>query len=280
MASERPDPQEPFARDEGRHVFGKAAAVYAAARPDYPDRVYDILRHRCQLGPTSRVVEIGAGSGQATKRLLEAGAHVVAIEPSEALAEQLSARLKMAPGLEVVVSAFEDAELAPSSFDLVTAATAFHWLDPERALPKIATILRPGGWLAVWWNVFGDPDRPDPFHDATEPLLRDLAPSPSAGAGGPPFALDVAARTAELESHGFHDVEHEVERWTLRLDGSQARRLYETYSNIARLVDSQKEMILDEIERIAAAEFGGRVERQMVTIVYTARVSTSTTGLD
>ena len=269
MGSERSDPREPFARNEGRSVFGRAAAIYAAARPDYPDRVYDILRDRCHLGPTSRVLEIGAGSGQATKRLLEAGAHVVALEPSEALAAELSARLGTADRLEVVVSTFEDAELAPSSFDLVVAATSFHWLDPEQALPKIAAILRPGGWLALWWNTFGDPDRPDPFHDATEPLLRDLVPSPSAGTGGLPFALDVAARTSELETHGFQDVEHEAERWTLRLDAPQTRRLYETYSNIARLPDPQREMILDEIERIADVEFGGRVERQMVTSVYT-----------
>ena len=252
-------------------MFGKAAAVYAVARPDYPDRVFEVLRDRCRLGPSSRVLEIGAGSGQATKRLIETGAHVIAVEPSEALAEQLSARLMLAPGLEVVVSAFEDADLAPSSFDLVAAATAFHWLDAEAALPKIVTILRPGGWLALWWNTFGDPTMPDPFHEATEPLLRDLAPSPSAGAGELPFALDVVARTSELEHHGFQDVEYEAERWTLRLDPIQTRRLYETYSNIARLPKSQKEVILDEIERIADSEFGGRVERQVVTSLYTAR---------
>jgi SAM-dependent methyltransferase len=271
MATERSRAREPFARDEGRSVFGKAAAVYAVARPDYPDHVYDVLRDRCGLGPTSRVLEIGAGSGQATKRLLEAGGHVVALEPSEALAEQLSARLKVAPGLEVVISTFEDADLAPSSFDLVVAATAFHWLDAEAALPKVATILRPGGWVALWWNTFGDPTKPDPFHEATESLLRDLAPSPSAGRGGLPFALDVAARTSELERNAFQDVDCDVDRWTLRLDPVQTRRLYETYSNIARLPDSQKEMILDELQRIADSEFGGRVERQMVTSLYTGR---------
>ena len=114
---------------------------------------------------------------------------------------------------------------------------------------------------------------PDPFHEATEPLLGDLVPSPSAGAGGVPFALDVAARTSELASHGFHDVEHEAERWTLRLDAAQTRRLYATYSNIARLPEPQRDMILDEIERIADAEFGGQVARQMVTSVYTAVVT-------
>jgi SAM-dependent methyltransferase len=251
-------------------VFGRAAAVYAAARPGYPERVYDILRDRCHLGPATRVLEIGAGSGQATKRLVHAGAHVVAVEPNAALAEQLRVQLNGAPRLELVVSAFEEADLRPSSFDLVVAATSFHWLDPELALPKIASILRPGGWLALWWNVFGDPDKPDPFHDATETLLREAPLGPSAGSGGIPFALDVDARTAELERHGFEDDEYEAERWTLRLDAMQTRRLYETYSNIARLPESQKEMILDEIERIAGEEFGGRVERQMVTSIFTA----------
>ena len=269
MASEPPGSARHFARDEGRHVFTGTVDAYAA-RPDYPDRVYDILRDRCRLGPTSRVLEIGAGSGQATKRLIESGAHVVALEQSDALAEQLLERFETAPSLEVVVSTFEDAKLAPASFDLVTAATAFHWLDQEQALPKIATILGPAGWLALWWNEFGDPGRPDPFHDATEPLLRDLASGPSFGSRGIPYALDVAARTSALTRHGFRDVEHEAERWTLRLDAPQTRRLYATFSNIARLEHSQREMILDEIERIAEVEFGGRVERNMVTPVYTA----------
>ena len=251
-------------------MFGKVAGVYAAGRPDYPDRVYDILRDRCQLGPTSRVLEIGAGSGQATKRLIEAGAQVVALEPNEALAEQLSARLNMAQRLEVVVAAFDDAQLAPLSFDLVTAATSFHWLDPEQALPKIATILRPTGWLALWWNVFGDPDRPDPFHDATEPLLRDLAPSPSAGTMGSLMRSTWRPARQSLRGMDFRTSRMRPSDGRYALTPSQTRRLYATYSNIARLPDSQKETILDEIERIADAEFGGRVERQMVTPVYTA----------
>ena len=261
---------DPFGRDEGRRVFGSVAADYAAARPEYPDRVFQILRDRCQLGPSSRVLEIGAGSGQATKGLAASGASVVAVEPSDALAAHLRARLGTARGVEVIVATFEDVELEPSSFDLVAVATAFHWLDPELALPKISSLLRPGGWLALWWNEFGDPPRPDPFHDATEPLLRDLAPSPSAGSGGVPYALDVAARTRELSSNGFRDVEHEAVRWTLRLDATQTRQLYATYSNIARLPDAQKAPILDGIQRIASVEFGDRVERQMVTPIYTA----------
>jgi SAM-dependent methyltransferase len=265
----------PFARSEGRSVFGPVAASYEDARPDYPERVFDILRERCGLGPSSRVLEIGAGSGKATRRLSEAGAEVVAVEPSPPLAEVLSAQLSSADGLEIVGAAFEDAHLSPSSFDLVVAATSFHWLNQALALPKIVSILRPGGWLALWWNVFGDPDLPDPFHNATEQILNDLEPSPSEGPGGMPFSLDVRARTSELEESGFENIEYEALRWTLTLDPSETRRLYATYSNIARLPRARREAILDSIEHVGASQFGGRVERQMVTPIYTARTGST-----
>ena len=267
MASE-PTAPDTFGRDEGRQLFGTAAALYAAARPGYPDRVYDILRDRCQLGPSSRVLEIGAGTGQATKRLAALSAHVVAVEPNDALADLLRAGMKATQGFEIVESTFEDADLPTSSFDLVTAATAFHWLDPALAFPKVVSVLKEGGWLALWWNVFGDPDQPNPFHDATQPLLGDLAVGP----GGGTYALEVAARVSDLTDHGFRDVEHEDVRWILALDATQARQLYATYSNIARLPDAQREAILDEIQRIAEDEFGGRIERRMVTPIYTAHL--------
>jgi SAM-dependent methyltransferase len=261
---------EPFQRVEGRRVFGSVADAYDAARPGYPDRVDELLRARCRLGPSSRVLEIGAGTGHATKQLVRSGASVVAIEPDDAMAERLRAGLAWTPELEVVVAAVEDVELAPSSFDLAVAATSFHWLDPERSLPKIASALVPGGWLALWWNVFGDPDRPDPFHEATEPLLRSLVPSPGAGAGRVEYGLDVDARRRELSSNGFRDVEHEAVRWTLSLDASQTRRLYSTFSNIARLPGGQRAWVLDELGRIATMEFGDHVECPMVTPIYTA----------
>jgi SAM-dependent methyltransferase len=256
-------------------VFGPVATSYEDARPDYPDRVFEVVRERCGLGPSTRVVEIGAGSGKATRRLLEAGAHVLAIEPSQPLAEELRARFSTVPRLDIVGAPFEDAHLSPSSFDLVVAATAFHWLDPGPTLPKIVSILRPGGWLALWWNVFGDPDLPDPFHDATEQILNDLEPSPSEGRDALPFALNVSARTSDLEGSGFQSVAYEALRWTLTLESSQTRRLYGTYSNIARLPTARREAILDGIERVAAVEFGGRVERQMVTPIYTARTGST-----
>ena len=258
-----------FDRREGRNVFDVVARTYDAGRPAYPQQVFEILVTRCGLETATRVLEIGAGSGQATRRLLETDATIVAVEPSESLAAEMRRQLASSR-LEVVVSPFEDANLPEASFDLAVSATAFHWLDVHRGLDIVHRTLRHGGWIALWWNVFGDPELPDPFHDATQSLLSGLAPSPAVG-GEIPFALDVTARRRELEQHGFPDVGVEVIAWDLILTAEQTRRLYATYSNLLRLQPDKREPILDGIEQIARDEFDDRVVRKMLTPVYTAR---------
>ncbi|HLI65204.1 MAG TPA: class I SAM-dependent methyltransferase [Caulobacteraceae bacterium] len=129
----------------GRRAFGDDPANYDAARPDYPDWVFERLRDRCGLGPGAAVFEVGAGTGKATRPLLAAGANpLVAIEPDARLAAFL--RAQALPGLTVRAAPFEEAELAAAAFDLGVSATAFHWLDEQPALAKIADALKPGGW--------------------------------------------------------------------------------------------------------------------------------------
>src|SRR5262245_49546536 len=192
-----------IARTEGQRAFGHDPTGYDQARPDYPQRVYDILRERCGLRPGARTFEIGPGTGVATRRLLQLGAGpLVAVEPDERLARFLTTTLgQSASGIEVKIATFGDADLPSGWFDLGTAATVLHWLDEETTLRKVARILRPGGWWAMWWNVFGDPSRHDEFHEATHSLMAPLDQSPSAGSDGrPPFALDVDRRIAQLRS--------------------------------------------------------------------------------
>jgi len=259
--------------EEGRRAFGADAANYDSARPDYPERVYEVLRERCGSWVGRDVFEIGAGTGLATRSLLAVRvARLVAIEPDERLAAVLRQRSPDA-ALRVIVAAFEDAQLPPDAFDLGTAATSFHWLDQRPALAKVATLLKRGGWWACWWNVFGDHERNDPFHDATHDLLAGQRRSPSENTGNPiPFALDTRSRIADFDAVGhFEDAAVEIMKWTLVLNPAQVRALYATYSQFAALEDDERNRILDELMRIAADPFGGRVERNMCTAIYTAR---------
>ena len=92
-------------------------------------------RRRCGLHPGSAVFEIGAGTGTATRRLLELGADpLIAIEPDPRLADFLRSE-NPDKALQVVTASFEEAVLKEKSFDLGVSATAFHWLEEEPALP-------------------------------------------------------------------------------------------------------------------------------------------------
>jgi SAM-dependent methyltransferase len=261
-------------RSVGQRAFGSDPAAYDRARPDYPPRVYEILCRRCGLGRGARIFEIGPGTGLATRHLFEAGADpLVVVEPDERLVEFLKAKFGKVAGLEVQLATFEDAVLPPGWFDLGVAATAFHWLDQASALGKVASLLRPGGWWAMWWNVFGDPSRRDDFHDATNSLLGNLETSPSGNAQGrPPSALDVDDRIADLQIIGaFHHIAHEAIRWTLTLNTTELTALYATFSPISSLPPAEQGHVLEGLAKIAERQFGGTVERPMVTSVYIAQ---------
>jgi len=256
-------------QEEGRSAFGADAANYDSARPDYPSWVYDTLRTRCGLSRGSQVFEIGPATGLATRHLLAAGAEVTAIEPDARLAKVLQER---SPGVKVIPGVFENAVLPPGAFDLGASATAFHWVDQRVGLRKVASLLKPGGWWAMWWNVFGDPDRGDAFHDATVHLLQGGTTPSHPPTFRHPFALSPEARCADLRDTGlFTDIDARMERWTLALNPAQTRALYATYSQFAPLEQAERERILDTLAEIAATQFSGRVERNMVTALYTAR---------
>jgi SAM-dependent methyltransferase len=256
-------------RAKGRVAFGSDPAGYHAARPAYPDWVFTTLQDRCGLKAGAVVFEIGSGTGTATRRLLNLGANpLVAIEPDRRLADYLRNE-NPDDALEVAVSTFEEAVLPEAAFDLGISATAFHWLDENAALTKVAALLRPGGWWAMVWNVFGDDARPDPFHDATKKLLSGPT-SPSVGEGGIQFALDHKARIAAIErADAFEDLQTWTSAWSLVLDPDQTAALYATYSNIT--VRADRSAVLAELRRIALEEFDGCVSRNMITRLYLAR---------
>lgn len=258
-------------RSFGRAAFGRDPANYHRARPAYPELVWAALRERAGLKTGIDILEIGAGTGLATEHLLAAKpSRLVAIEPDPRLAQFL--RQQHSAPLDVIASPFEEVDLAASSFDLVTSATAFHWLDAVPALERIHRALRPGGAVALWWNNFGDSSRADPFHEATAHLFVGHKSSPGgSGITELPYALDTEARLRDLREAGFAPDAPQIDAWTLTLDAAAVRRLYATYSNINALPPDERERVLDGLMEIAERTFGGVVTRNMTTAIYTAR---------
>ena len=251
------------AQPEQGQLFNLVPDAYRDARPPYPDAVFALLTRVCGLRAGARVLEVGAGTGQATLPLLRCGAQVTAIEPGTALSEVLIQRAAGYP-LTVMTATFEAATVPKSAFDIVAAATAWHWVDPRVRVHKAASTLHPGGWLAVWLTAFGDPTRPDPFSDALQPVLRRLAPQ----------LLRVAPAAApdqEIETSGlFTGLQRHTISWDGRHDSAGLRTLFSTFSPWLALPEPQRREVLDAVERLAREEFGGVVVRPYQTLVYLA----------
>ncbi|MGB3336508.1 MAG: class I SAM-dependent methyltransferase [Devosia sp.] len=256
----------------GREAFGTDPAGYHRARPAYPAATWLALRQCAGLAAGTDVLEIGAGTGLATGPLLaHEPARLLAIEPDARLASYLVETLPD-PRLKILQQPFELVALGDASFDLAVSATAFHWLDAIPALNKIRMALRPGGAVALVWNVFGDPQRHDEFHEATIQLFADHAISPSAGGNMQvPHALQSDARRDDFLVAGLIPDEPEYIAWTLSLDAEGIRGLYASFSNVTVLPHDERGPLLDALAETAAVRFGGQVERNMVTAIHIAR---------
>ena len=131
-------------RESRRLSFGSVAADYDRYRPAPPPQTLDWL-----IPPNaSAVLDLAAGTGAVTRLLIGRAPRVVAVEPDERMRAVLAARC---PEAEVLEGRGEDIPLPDASVDAVVIASAWHWLDPDRAVPEIARVLRPGGALGVIW---------------------------------------------------------------------------------------------------------------------------------
>lgn len=141
---------------EQRTVFGEVAEQYDAIRPSYPNEMFEIVMAYGSLREGDRALEIGAGTGIATLPFMARGLDVHALEPSAGMAEVLRTK-----GVRVDETTFEQFDVNAGEFSLVFAAQAWHWVAAEDRCSMVADALRPGGTVALLWNI--GRDHPEPF---------------------------------------------------------------------------------------------------------------------
>jgi len=168
--------------------FASAADAYERGRPGYPEEAVAWIAGRLGLGPGKDVLDLAAGTGKLTRALVPFGARVIAVEPIDEMREHL---LRALPDIDVFDGTAEAIPLPDASVDGVTCAQAFHWFRIDEALREIHRVLRPGGGLALVWNVR---DLSDPLqariqeitaeHGAEVRSHRDIDPAREVGESG------------------------------------------------------------------------------------------------
>jgi SAM-dependent methyltransferase len=165
-----PDPWETDDRERFRARFGEDLDAYDRTRPVAPGAVFDDIVQRAGLKPGATVVEIGPGTGQATRPLAHRGLHVLALEIDPRLAARAIRTLAPFPDVAVKVTSFEAWHQGEATVDAVFACNSFHWIDPGVRFTKTAGLLAGHGHLIVmstpvvvppdanrfWWDVQDD----------------------------------------------------------------------------------------------------------------------------
>jgi SAM-dependent methyltransferase len=130
-------------------IFDSASEAYDRARPSYPSGVYDALESHCGPLEAKTVADGGAGTGVATRELIERRAAVIAFDPGPGMLHRAIAR---SPGLRAVMADAASLPMRSRCLDLITFGQSWHWVDQEAGAREVARVLKDGGWWAAWWN--------------------------------------------------------------------------------------------------------------------------------
>ena len=275
-------------RDRLRLTFDAVAADYQEARPEYPDELYETLISLTAISPeTDALCEVGSASGKATRTLAERGFTITCVELGPALAAEARRNLAGFDRVTVVNADFETwvpgddrspgwpasgaRDRSVSSFGLVFAATAWHWIDPAVKYAKAAALLRPGGHLAFWEAVHVTPAGGDPFFAELQDVYDEI------GEGAPPGHVfqkpeTLASFEADIAASGlFTDIVIWRFDWEIRYSAEEYIRLIGTFSSHIAMEPWQRDRLYGEIRRRLARRPDGLVRRHWGGVLHVAR---------
>jgi SAM-dependent methyltransferase len=255
-----------------RATFDSAAHLYQQSRPEYPQQLYNDLVLLAGLRPGDRLLEVGCATGKATIPLARRGFRITCVEIGAGLAAAARDNLAGFPDVAVVEGAFETwPPPTADGFDLVFAATAWHWVDPAVRYRRAWEVLRPGGHLAVWDATHVFPEGGDPFFRDIQDIYDEIGERLPQDAAWPRPG-ELPDSVAEIEGSGwFGEVTVHHFDWEISYTAEEYIRLLDTFSGHIAMGAVQRDRLYGEIRRRLALRSDGRLRRGWGAVLHVAR---------
>jgi SAM-dependent methyltransferase len=253
-------------------VFNEVPDLYDRVRPGYPEELFVDLAAITGMDEQSAVLEVGCGTGQATRSLARLGGSVTAVEPGADMAALARERLVSSTNVEIEVSSFEEWDDRGRRFDVLVAASSWHWVDASIGWRRARHVLRPGGWMVVLGNVVvRRPGEPEVYAETAD-LHERFSPGNPAW-GDPPLEDEVRATD---EGWGPpHDPPaglfgptivhwYPTVQW---FDGAGFADLLRSTSLYRKLAPDVREPLADAVAERIRTRMGDRVSRRYLSVL-------------
>lgn len=248
------------------NVFGKIAELYDEVRPEYPPQLVADVIEWSRLPADGRLLEIGCGTGKATRVFAPYGYEMTCVDPAGGMLEVARTTCTDYPKIEFIESKFEEWAIPENSFDLVFSAQAFHWIEPTRGLAQVAQALRTGSAFSLFWQVQEHPD--ESLREAIDDAYRRIAPKMR---GPAPGEKNTKQWPEVVQSSGhFAEVETGQYEWQIEYDADTWVRLLQTHSDHRILEPAQRDELLSTIHNAIEAH-GGILRLNMTTELVLTR---------
>lgn len=262
-----------------RVLFNDIVENYNNIRPEYPLALFDDIFKYLGLTTQKSALEIGAGTGKATKPFLDAGYDVTAVELGSNMADFLSKRYNGYKGFQVVVSSFEDAILQENSYDLIYAASAFHWVDAKIGCPKALRLLKDGGTIALFrYNAIAADG--DELYDEIQAVYDKYYYSYYTSSSRPvkksredflkKSEIYISYRFSDLADYGFQDIAMKFYDGARTYSADEYITLLETMSDHKSLPDNNRQSLYAGIKK-AIIKHGGKHTVNYIFQLYMGR---------
>ena len=259
-------------RAELAGTFDAASELYQQARPEYPTELIDQVIEVTGVRAGDHLLEIGCASGKATLPFARRGFRITGIEPGENLAAEARRNLAPYASVTIVQARFEDWHVPEgAAFDMVFAATAWHWVDPDVRYQRSWQALRPGGHLAFWDARHVLPDEGDPFFIDIQDVYDEIGEALPPGTVFPRPGM-LADRRDEVEASGLFDVVYVGQfDWEVGYDAEGYIDLLNTFSGHIAMKPWQRQRLYTEIRHRLAERPDGRLRRHWGGVVHVGR---------